>query len=196
MLTTPCGFESYLAPLMCQITNQPHNALPHIYLRARHDVRAQGAPACEQAVDVGIGPASPFCRGRAGTIRHALPEPSALDAFLHRHAPKRRAPAKRCRKPRPHPATKALKKARKWRALIDSGRVESRAGIAREEGVSRARVTQVLGLLNLAPEIREHVLSMPSTNGHRPLSERSLRPLIGLSPSRQLVQFKRLQRVR
>ncbi len=31
---------------------------------------------------------------------------------------------------------------------------------------------------------------------HRPLSERSLRPLIGLPPSRQLIRFKRLQGVR
>ena len=80
--------------------------------------------------------------------------------------------------------------------ILASGGASTQAEIAHREGLTRARVTQVLGLLKLAPEIREHVLSKPSTNGHRALSERSLRPLIGLPPWRQLARFKRLQGVR
>ena len=189
-------FEFYRAPLMCQIANRRRNALSPIYLRARYDVRAlKAAHRPHQELDLGVGPTSPFCKGRAGTISRALTQLSALDAFLHLYAPKDDGDPKGRRRPKPHPAAKALKKAEAWQARIDSAKVESKASIAREEGVSRARVTQVLGLLKLAPEIRERILSKPSTNGHRPLSERSLRPHIGLPPSRQLVQFKKLQRV-
>jgi hypothetical protein len=38
-----------------------------------------------------------------------------------------------------------LKLARYYRSLLDSGQFESRAALARYLGVSRARVTQVLG---------------------------------------------------
>lgn len=190
-------FESNPAPLMCQIPNRPRNPLSPIYLRARHDVRTlRVAHRPHQELDLGVGPRSPFCRGRASTLGRALAQPSALDAFLDRYAPKDDGRSRRRRKPRPHPAAKTLKRAEAWQAHIDSGRLKNRAAVAEKEGLTRARVSQVLDLLKLAPEIREHILSKPSTNGHRPLSERSLRPLIGLSPSRQLAHFKRLQRVR
>ncbi len=48
-----------------------------------------------------------------------------------------------------------------WRALLESGQVANQAEIARREGITRARVTQVMGLLRLAPEIQEHILAMP-----------------------------------
>ena len=48
-----------------------------------------------------------------------------------------------------------------WQALLESGEASSQAAIARREGISRARVTQVMGLLRLAPEIQERVLSLP-----------------------------------
>jgi hypothetical protein len=35
------------------------------------------------------------------------------------------------------------------------------ANIATREGITRARVTQVMGMLNLAPEIQKHILSLP-----------------------------------
>lgn len=48
----------------------------------------------------------------------------------------------------PEPAPKArhdpLKIARHYQALLDSGKFENRAALARHLGVSRARVTQVL----------------------------------------------------
>ncbi len=180
---------------MCQIPNRPRNPLSPIYLRARHDVRAlRVAHRSRQELDLGVGARSPFRKGRAGTVIRAQTQPSALDAFLHLYAPKDHGRPKRRRKPRRHPVASTLKKAEAWQARIDSGRVESRAAIAREEGLTRARVTQVLDLLKLAPEIREHILSMPSINGHRSLSERSLRPLTCLPLSQQMARFKRLQR--
>ncbi len=37
----------------------------------------------------------------------------------------------------------------------------NQAEIARREGITRARVTQVMGMLRLVPELQEHVLSLP-----------------------------------
>jgi hypothetical protein len=37
----------------------------------------------------------------------------------------------------------------------------NQAAIARQKGITHARVTQVMALLHLAPENQEHVLSLP-----------------------------------
>ena len=49
-----------------------------------------------------------------------------------------------------------------WRGLIRDGVVKDQAALARLVGVSRARVTQVMDLLYLAPEIQERVLLLTS----------------------------------
>lgn len=53
---------------------------------------------------------------------------------------------------------RVLALAHHWRALIQSGAVRDQADLARLVGVSRARVTQVMNLLWLAPDIQETVL--------------------------------------
>ncbi len=45
-----------------------------------------------------------------------------------------------------------------WRGLIRDGTVRDQADLARLVGVSRARVSQVMRLLDLAPDIQEAVL--------------------------------------
>lgn len=45
-----------------------------------------------------------------------------------------------------------------WRGLIRDGVVKDQAALSRLVGVSRARVTQVMDLLYLAPDIQEEVL--------------------------------------
>jgi hypothetical protein len=70
-----------------------------------------------------------------------------------------------------------LLKAQQWRRQLDAGEVPSQAKIARREGITRARVTQIMGMLRLAPEIQQHVLSLPDMV-HRPaITERALRPI-------------------
>lgn len=44
-------------------------------------------------------------------------------------------------------APTALKRAIEWQRQLDSGQVRSRAAIARREGLTRARVTQIMNLL-------------------------------------------------
>jgi hypothetical protein len=70
-----------------------------------------------------------------------------------------------------------LRKALEWRRQLDAGEVANQAAIARREGVTRARVTQVLMLVHLAPAIQEYVLNLPKNTSHEGISERRLRPI-------------------
>lgn len=94
---------------------------------------------------------------------------------------------------RPPRVVALLRKAQEWRRQLDVGEVETQAEIARREGVTRARVTQVMGLLRLAPEIQQYVLSM-MPSAHRPaLTERVLRPIARIeNPLDQVAQLEEL----
>jgi hypothetical protein len=67
------------------------------------------------------------------------------------------------------------------------------ANIAHREGLSRARVTQIMGMLRLAPEIREQILSMPEGIRRPVVTERMLRPIGTIADSRdQVREFQKL----
>lgn len=62
--------------------------------------------------------------------------------------------------------------------LIRSGQVRDQAEVARLGHVTRARVTQIMNLLSLAPDIQEQVLFLPrTTKGRDRIGERELRPI-------------------
>jgi hypothetical protein len=62
--------------------------------------------------------------------------------------------------------------------LIRDGVVTDQAELARLGHVTRARLTQIMNLLNLAPDIQEEVLFLPPTErGRDPISERDCRPI-------------------
>ena len=62
---------------------------------------------------------------------------------------------------------------------LRAGELPDFATVARRAGLTRARITQILGLLLLAPDIQEAILSLPPfTRGRDPLPERALRPLV------------------
>ena len=66
--------------------------------------------------------------------------------------------------------------------LIRSGAITDQADLARLGHVTRARVTQIMNLLHLAPDIQEEILFLPRiTAGDDPITERDLRSI-----SRQL----------
>ncbi len=67
------------------------------------------------------------------------------------------APVTTDRAPR---VARMLALAHHWRGLIRDGVVKDQAALARLVGVSRARVTQVMDLLYLAPDIQEEILDM------------------------------------
>jgi len=78
-----------------------------------------------------------------------------------------------------------ITRAREWQSILDAGECASRADLARRLGVSRARVTPVLGLLDLAPEVLEAVIGLGDPLSHPVVTERSLRPLLKLPTEKQ-----------
>lgn len=66
----------------------------------------------------------------------------------------------------------------KMGGLIESGAIVDQAEAARIGHVSRARMTQIMNLLLLAPDIQESILNLPRTvRGRDPIVETHLRPV-------------------
>jgi hypothetical protein len=64
--------------------------------------------------------------------------------------------------------------------LIHRGEVEDYATLARLGHVTRARITQIMALLDLAPDIQEAILFLPrTTRGRDRITERNLRTIAG-----------------
>lgn len=62
--------------------------------------------------------------------------------------------------------------------LVRTGEVEDFAAIAELGQVTRARVSQIVNLLNLAPDIQEDILFLPAVAGDRDaISEREVRQI-------------------
>ena len=77
--------------------------------------------------------------------------------------------------------------------LIREGIVADQAELARLGHVSRARLTQIMNLLNLAPDIQEEVLLLlPTERGRDPISERHLRPIAAVADWRRQRQMWRV----
>ena len=68
--------------------------------------------------------------------------------------------------------------AHKLQEAIDNGEYTDRADAARKLGLTRARVSQLLDLLMLAPDIQEKILFMERVDGIEPTSERALRTVV------------------
>jgi len=66
----------------------------------------------------------------------------------------------------------------RFESLVQSDAVRDYADLARLGYVSRARITQIMNLLNLAPDIQEAILFLPHTiKGGDSIRERDLRPV-------------------
>jgi len=66
----------------------------------------------------------------------------------------------------------------KFDRLIRDGELRDYADLARLGYVTRARITQIMNLLNLAPDIQEGILFLPRTvKGRDPIRERDVRPI-------------------
>jgi hypothetical protein len=86
--------------------------------------------------------------------------------------------------PQPVPAgklprvTRLMALAIKFDGMLREGVVTYYADLARLGLVTRARMTQIMNLLNLAPDIQEAILFLPARiQGRETIAERNLRPL-------------------
>jgi hypothetical protein len=65
--------------------------------------------------------------------------------------------------------------------LVRTGVVADYAELARLGHVTRARITQIMNLLHLAPDIQEEILFLPEGDGGRDtVAERSVRPIAAI----------------
>jgi hypothetical protein len=66
----------------------------------------------------------------------------------------------------------------RFEGLLQRGEVRDYAELARVGHVTRARVTQIMNLLNLAPDIQEEILFLPVVDqGRDPVKEWEVRPV-------------------
>ena len=178
---------------MRQSTNRRTVAEPQVWFRIIHIApdghhRAIGASCREQTVEIALGPKGAFTNGNVGAVTRRVAADRIVSALsVPRGRPK---PPKEPETPR---VVELLRKALEWEGLIESGDVRNQAEIARREGISRARVTQIMGMLRLAPEVQEWILAMPKVVSRPAITERSLRPIALLEDhERQLVGFREL----
>jgi len=74
--------------------------------------------------------------------------------------------------------SKLMALAIRFDGLIRNGVVTDQAELARVGYVSRARLTQIMNLLHLAPDIQEAILCLPRVErGKDPVQEKHLRPI-------------------
>lgn len=168
---------------------------PEVWFRILHiapdgnNVFAE-ADLIEQRVEIALGPKGAFENGSVGTFKRRVTADRIVNAAI-----KARRPARHVREPRPPHVIELLQKAQEWHRQLEAGEVRTQAEIAQREGITRARVTQVMSLLRLAQEIQEHVLSLPDMVRRPAITERALRPIAQLDDAaEQLARFERLFR--
>ena len=77
-----------------------------------------------------------------------------------------------------------LRQAIKWQAMLDKDASLTQSQLAEKQGVSRARVCQVMRLLSLPKEVQAELLKLKNAADIRLLSERRIRD-IALLPDEQ-----------
>jgi hypothetical protein len=116
---------------------------------------------------------------RAGKGARRLLEEKALNALKE----------SRDRKFQPPRIQTHLRMALTIKAALESQPESSRAKLARKYGITSARMSQILNLLNLAPEIQDYILAMAPVDGRPPLSERSLRSITLIESHKKQVRM-------
>ena len=118
--------------------------------------------------------------------RRVDPETGAVTVSCKFHRARRRHSVALKKGPRPPPPKTVRRPAKIARLLaeahqiqrdIDAGEIEDQARAAERLSVTRARVTQLMKLLSLAPDIQEQLLFMEAVDGLEPMTERRLRPV-------------------
>ena len=79
---------------------------------------------------------------------------------------------------RPARVAVTLALAHEIRRAIHRGEIQDQADAARKLGLTRARLSQILDLTNLAPDLQEEILFLEAIDGREPLRERALRGVL------------------
>lgn len=90
--------------------------------------------------------------------------------------------------------TRLMALAIKCLGMVENGEVSDYADLARAGYVTRARMSQIMNLVNLAPDIQEQILFLPAIEaGNSPLTETAVRK-IACQPlwNRQRTQWQQL----
>ncbi|MDD5761194.1 MAG: hypothetical protein PHP88_01620 [bacterium] len=175
---------------MPRSTNRMRPTGTEIWFRILHAaVHGQnGAPLPpyrEQEVEVALGPMGIFEDSHVGTLTRRIEAYQVVSVV-----PLTPGNLKQPTGPKTPRVTELLRKAIEWRRQLDAGEVRNQADISRREGITRARVTQVMGMLRLAPEIQEQIHTLPDTSCPSTISERNLRPIGAITNQRdQLRKF-------
>ncbi len=121
-----------------------------------------------------------IAKGRDGRI-------TTLSAVHFARAPRGRKELRRGEAPPPPPTpvfgrvprvARLMALAIRFDRLIGDGEIRDQAELARLGHVTRARVTQIMNLLCLAPDIQEEILFLPPVeSGRDPIRELQLRPI-------------------
>ena len=102
-----------------------------------------------------------------------------------RNAGKKKWPyqvSNRGRRPRIPRITRLMALAIKFQGMVDRGEVRGYADLARLGYVTRARITQIMNLLNLAPDIQEEILDLAASAENSALAERQIRSITKIVP--------------
>ena len=125
-----------------------------------------------------------FCSGQ-GKDRNGSPNLSIDRTFrsvFDLPCAKRRQPLTKVAKRRHR---NPIRLAQEWQEALTGGKFASSADLARHLGISRARVTQILRLLKLCPEVLNVITSLGDPLPSPIITERSLRPLVDAPPEEQ-----------
>jgi hypothetical protein len=91
------------------------------------------------------------------------------------------------------PIVQIITRAENFRRQLDTGEVRNQAMLARFHQITRARVTQLLHLLDLHPAIRAFAKGLPPTTAPRKaVTEKALKPLLALPAEKQLLVASRM----
>ena len=86
-----------------------------------------------------------------------------------------------------------LVEAKRYQNLLNDPLINNQSDIARDLGITRARVSQVMSLLKLAPEIQKALLGFEDQKMIKFFSEYRLRPLLPImDPLKQIKEFKKM----
>jgi len=117
-------------------------------------------------------------RTKDGERRLTLPLSAIRRQPVVKITPPPKLEADAATKRRPARVAQMLALANDLQDKLDRGEHQDLASLAKEMGISRSRLTRLLDLALLAPDIQEQVLFLEAVDGKEPVTERALREVV------------------